>query len=86
MKIVKVDAIPFAVPIRNFTDAYAGFTTSMKIHPLASEFTELTLLKEHIVNHELKIERGCLTVPDGPGFGVELNESVFEGVIVKLPS
>ena len=56
---------------------------SMKIHPLASEFTELTLLKEHIVNHNLKIENGCVKVPDGAGFGVELNESVFERVIVR---
>jgi L-alanine-DL-glutamate epimerase-like enolase superfamily enzyme len=56
---------------------------SMKIHPLASEFTELTLLKENILNHELKIEDGCVNVPDGPGFGVALDEDVFENVIVR---
>ena len=92
----KIEAVAESVglPCIVGTEVEPGFSmiaklhlaASMKIHPLASEFTELTLLKEHIVNHELKIERGCVTVPDGPGFGVELNESVFEGVIVKLPS
>ncbi|GAG92124.1 unnamed protein product, partial [marine sediment metagenome] len=28
MKIRKVEAIPFGVPIRNFADAYADFTKS----------------------------------------------------------
>ena len=28
MKIAKVEVIPFSVPIRDFVDAYSGFTTS----------------------------------------------------------
>jgi len=56
---------------------------SMKIHPLASEFTELSLLKTNILKHEIKIEDGCVKVPDGSGFGVELDENNFEKVIIK---
>ena len=50
---------------------------SMKVHPIASEFTELTLLKMNILKHHLEIKDGCVKVPDKPGFGVELNEEVF---------
>jgi L-alanine-DL-glutamate epimerase-like enolase superfamily enzyme len=56
---------------------------SMKVHPLASEFTELTLLKTNILKHEVQIENGCVKVPAGPGFGVELDESIFESVVVN---
>ena len=28
MEIIKVEVIPFAVPIRSFADAYTGFATS----------------------------------------------------------
>jgi L-alanine-DL-glutamate epimerase-like enolase superfamily enzyme len=55
----------------------------MKIHPLASEFTELSLLKGNILNHEFEIKDGFVKVPDGPGFGVELDEQYFEKVIIK---
>jgi L-alanine-DL-glutamate epimerase-like enolase superfamily enzyme len=57
--------------------------SSMKVHPLASEFTELSLLKTNILKHEIDITDGCVKVPGGPGFGVELDESIFESVIVK---
>jgi L-Ala-D/L-Glu epimerase len=50
---------------------------SMKIHPLASEFTELPLLKKNILKHAIEIIDGCVQVPDKPGLGVELNEEVF---------
>ena len=50
---------------------------SMKIHPLASEFTELALLKKNILKHHIEIIDGCVKVPDKPGFGVELNEDIF---------
>ena len=56
---------------------------SMKIHPLASEFTELSLLKGNILKHKIEIKEGCVKVPDGPGFGVELDEQYFEKVIIK---
>jgi L-alanine-DL-glutamate epimerase-like enolase superfamily enzyme len=59
------------------------FAASMKIHPLASEFTELSLLKDYILKHEIKIVDGYVKVPDGPGFGVELNEEVFEKYIYR---
>jgi L-alanine-DL-glutamate epimerase-like enolase superfamily enzyme len=50
---------------------------SMKIHPLASEFTELPLLKKNILNYPIEIIDGCVKVPDSPGLGAELNEEVF---------
>ncbi|MFK9090965.1 mandelate racemase/muconate lactonizing enzyme family protein [Bacillus salipaludis] len=59
------------------------FAASIKEHPIASEFTELTLLKANILNHKIEIEDGCVKVPNGPGFGVELDEEIFERYIVK---
>jgi L-alanine-DL-glutamate epimerase-like enolase superfamily enzyme len=56
---------------------------SMKIHPLASEFTELSLLKTNILKHEITIKEGCVKVPTGPGLGVELDENNFDNVIIK---
>ena len=53
------------------------FAASMKIHPLASEFTELSLLKKNILNHNIEIVDGCVEVPNKPGFGVDLNEKVL---------
>jgi len=50
---------------------------------LASEFTELSLLKKHILKQKITIKNGCVKVPGGPGFGVELDQSVFETVIIK---
>lgn len=57
--------------------------SSMKVHPLASEFTELTLLKKNILKHEIRIKDGCVKVPSGPGLGVELDEGLFESVIIR---
>lgn len=59
------------------------FAASMKIHPLASEFTELSLLKENVLKHRFEVKDGCVKVPDGPGFGVELDEDVFEKLVIK---
>jgi L-alanine-DL-glutamate epimerase-like enolase superfamily enzyme len=50
---------------------------SMKIHPLASEFTELTLLKKNILKHDIEFIDGCVKVPDEPGLGVELDEDIL---------
>ncbi len=57
------------------------FAASMKIHPLASEFTELSLLKKNILKHDIEIIDGCVKVPDKPGFGVELDENVLNECI-----
>jgi len=59
------------------------FAASMKTHPLASEFTELSLLKANILKHDIEIKDGCVKVPDGPGFGVELDEDIFEEFIIN---
>lgn len=50
---------------------------SMKIHPFASEFTELSLLKRNILKYNIEIIDGCVKVPDKPGLGVELNEDIL---------
>lgn len=55
----------------------------MKIHSLASEFTELSLLKANILKYDIEIKDGCVKVPDGPGFGVELDEDIFEEFIIN---
>jgi len=47
-------------------------------HDLASEFTELSLLKKNVLAWEPRIIDGALRVPQGPGFGVDLNEDVFD--------
>lgn len=57
---------------------------SMKIHPIASEFTELSLLKENVLKHKIEIIDGCVKVPDKPGFGVELDEDVLNEYIYDL--
>ncbi len=56
---------------------------TMKIHPLASEFTELSLLKKNILKHNIEIIDGCVKVPDKPGLGVELNEDIFNDCIYQ---
>ena len=54
---------------------------SLKIHPFASEFTELSLLKDNVLDTDLTVKDGCLSVPEGPGFGVELKQDVFRKYI-----
>jgi len=60
------------------------FAASMKNHPLASEFTELSLLKESILKPKIEICDGCVKVPQGPGFGFELDADVFEKYKIDL--
>ncbi|MFA9517443.1 mandelate racemase/muconate lactonizing enzyme family protein, partial [Halopenitus sp. H-Gu1] len=50
------------------------FAASMKNHPLASEFTELSQLDGTILSEPLQVKDGTLEVPDGPGFGVEIDD------------
>jgi muconate cycloisomerase len=53
---------------------------SMKNHPLASEFTELSLLQENILRHRFEVVEGYVAVPEGPGLGVALDGKAFESV------
>jgi L-alanine-DL-glutamate epimerase-like enolase superfamily enzyme len=39
--------------------------------------------QDSILKHKIEIKDGCVKVPDGPGFGVELDEQYFEKVIIK---
>ncbi len=69
------------------TEAEPGFSLVAKLHlaasfarhDLASEFTELSLLKKNVLAWEPEIVEGGLRVPQGPGFGVDLNQDVFDG-------
>ncbi len=54
--------------------AKVHFVASMRYHPIASEFTELTQVDGTIVTPALKVENGYLKVPQGPGFGVDIDE------------
>jgi L-alanine-DL-glutamate epimerase-like enolase superfamily enzyme len=49
----------------------------MRVHPIASEFTELSLLKANVLQEDFPIVDGCVRVPEGPGLGVTVNEEVF---------
>ena len=57
---------------------------SMRIHPLASEFTELTQVDGSILKEPLKAIDGCLDVPTGPGFGVEIDEDALESYKINM--
>ena len=58
--------------------AKVHFAASMRDHPIASEFTELTQVDGTIVKPALKVENGCLKVPTGPGFGVDIDEDALK--------
>ena len=57
---------------------------SMRVHPIASEFTELTQVDGSILTEPLKVVDGCLEVPTGPGFGVEIDEDALEKYRIEL--
>ena len=57
---------------------------SMRIHPLASEFTELTQVDGTILKKPLKAIDGFLDVPTGPGFGVEIDEDALEAYKINM--
>lgn len=87
-KKIEAAAEALGLPCIAGTEIEPGFSlaaklhlaASMKIQPIASEFTELSLLKEHVIDHRFEIIDGCVKVPDGLGFGVKLNQDVFERV------
>ena len=68
------------------TEIEPGFSCAAKLHlaasfprhDLASEFTELSLLKKNVLQWNPEIVDGAVQVPQGPGFGVELDEEVFD--------
>ena len=51
---------------------------SMDAHPLASEFTELTQLEGSILDKQIEINDGCVSIPEGPGFGVNIDDEALE--------
>ena len=50
---------------------------SMRVHPIASEFTELTQVDGSILKEPLEVVDGGLAVPEGPGLGVEIDEDAL---------
>ena len=57
---------------------------SMRIHPIASEFTELTQVDGSVLEEPLKAVDGCLTVPEGPGFGVEIDDDALREYAIDI--
>jgi L-alanine-DL-glutamate epimerase-like enolase superfamily enzyme len=57
---------------------------SMKVLPLACEFTELSLLREIFLKPRIEIENGYVKVPQGIGLGFELDEQIFSKYIIDL--
>lgn len=51
---------------------------SMRVHPMASEFTELTQVDGSILKEPLEAVDGYLEVPEGPGFGAEIDEDALK--------
>ena len=68
------------------TEIEPGFSFVAKLHlaasfarhDLASEFTELSLLKKNVLAWSPKIVDGELQVPQAPGFGVDLDKDEFD--------
>jgi L-alanine-DL-glutamate epimerase-like enolase superfamily enzyme len=63
--------------------AKVHLAASMRIHPIASEFTELTQVDGTILKQPLAVVDGCLEIPQGPGFGVEIDEDALEEYRIK---
>lgn len=57
---------------------------SMRIHPIASEFTELTQVDGSILKTPLKAVDGFLNVPEGPGFGIEIDEDALKEYQINI--
>ncbi len=57
---------------------------SMRIHPIASEFTELTQVDGSILTNPIKAVDGHLEVPQGPGFGVEIDEDALDKFKINM--
>ncbi len=74
-KKIEAAAEALGLPCIAGTEIEPGFSlaaklhlaASMKMHPIASEFTELSLLKENVLDYNIEIIDGCVKVPDGPG-------------------
>ena len=47
-------------------------------NPIPSEFTELTQVDGSILKEPLKAIDGFLAVPEGPGFGVKIDEDALK--------
>ena len=60
MKIVNIETIPYAIPVKNFTDAYTGFTHSNAV-----------LIKIHTDEGLVGIGEACAWEPEFYGETVE---------------
>ena len=57
---------------------------SMRVHPIASEFTELTQVDGSILKEPIKAIDGFLDVPNGPGFGVEIDDDALDKYRISM--
>ena len=62
------------------------FAASMRIHPIASEFTELTQVDGSILKKPLEAVNGALSVPEEPGFGIEIDENALAEYQLRIES
>jgi len=57
---------------------------SMRVHPIASEFTELTQVDGSILKEPIKAIDGYLDIPNGPGFGVEIDDDALDKYRISI--
>jgi muconate cycloisomerase len=85
-KKIAIIADTLGMPCIVGTEIEPGFSLVAKLHlaaclnalSLACEFTELSLLKANVLKYDFSVQNGCLAVPNDPGFGVDLDEAIFE--------
>lgn len=65
------------------TVASAHFFASLSGMPLATELVGPLLLKNDILKKPLLYKNGCLLLPEGPGFGLELDKDLVKEFIKK---
>jgi L-alanine-DL-glutamate epimerase-like enolase superfamily enzyme len=73
------------VPIVKHSFGDLGITTAATLHvlgglhePTLAHQTHLTILEHDLLTERLEFTDGCLTVPDGPGMGVEIDRDALQ--------
>jgi len=84
-KKVEAVASAFGMPCVVGTELEPGISLAAKIHlaasirdlPYSCEFTELFHLKESVIIPQVRIENGCISVPKGIGYGVQIDQDIL---------
>jgi L-alanine-DL-glutamate epimerase-like enolase superfamily enzyme len=91
-KKVETVAESVGLPCLVGTELEPGISSVAKLHlaasmrdlPLACEFTELDQVKGSILKQKIRLEDGCLQVPEGFGFGVDLDEEALAQHVYEI--